>query len=96
MQMIFFPSKDDVDLMAQPKPNDWAFMEQSGEVLKDIPETWSRYPKTENGMKSIIEMEFEEFMQTEAKGLSVKDRSRELVHLASACLYLWRYLNNVE
>lgn len=71
------------------KPADWAFMEQSGNVLDAIPETWKRYPSTKEGMMGVIEMEMEELK----KAANDADRSHELVHLASACLRLWRKIN---
>ena len=96
MRVIYFPKEvpqGTTETIMTAKPVDWEFMRQSSEVLKDIPDTWKRYPETEAGLKNIIEMEFGEFMTTETKGMSKEDRSRELVHLASACLHLWRYLN---
>ena len=74
------------------KPKDWEFMKQSGEVLSDIPDTWKAYPHDTQGMKDIINMEYHEFKKAE----TTKDMSHELVHLASACLYLWRHLNDAE
>lgn len=74
------------------KPADWEFMKQSGEVLADIPDTWKAYPHDTQGMKDIICMEYHEFKKAESE----KDMSHELVHLASACLYLWRHLNDAE
>lgn len=74
------------------RPKDWKFMEQSKEVLADIPDTWKQYPHTKDGLTDIIRMEFDELMKAGDK----KDVCHELVHLASACLYLWRYLNDAE
>lgn len=74
-------------LAAQAKPQDWPFMEQSGKVLENHPATWDAYPDTEEGMIGILKMEYGEF----AKATTVKDRMHELVHVASACLLLWRY-----
>ena len=73
-------------------PKDWAFMEKSGKVLADIPETWKQYPDSEAGMMSVIEMEYNELRQATTD----KAKSHELVHLGSACLRLWRRLNNAE
>lgn len=73
-------------------PKDWAYMEQSGKVLRDIPETWKQYPDSEAGMMSVIEMEYNELRQATTD----KAKSHELVHLGSACLRLWRRLNNAE
>ena len=72
------------------KPKDWKFMEQSGEVLADIPATWMAYKNDVEGMRGIISMEYHEFKKAENE----KEMSHELVHLASACLYLWRHLND--
>lgn len=71
------------------KPADWAFMEQSGKVLSDLPETWRAYAKTFEGRMGIIDMEYRELKEARGK----EDVSRELVHLGSACLHLWRLLN---
>lgn len=73
------------------KPKDWEFMRQSGEVLDNPPETWKAYPDTEAGKVQIIKMEYEELMKTNTP----EDQKHELVHLASACLCLWRKLNNI-
>ena len=75
------------------KPADWPFMEQSGEVLADIPATWKQYPDTIAGRMQIIDMEYCELQNAKAKG---GDVSKELVHLGSAALYLWRMINNVK
>lgn len=74
------------------KPKDWAFMKQSGNVLKNYPATWMSYPNTVEGVRGIINMEYNEYRNAE----SYQDISHELVHLASACLLLWRKLNNAE
>lgn len=74
------------------KPKDWAYMEQSGEVLRNLPETWMQYPDTVPGMMAIIDMEFNELHQATTD----KEKSHELVHLGSACLRLWRRLNHAE
>lgn len=71
------------------KPKDYAFMEQSDKVLKNIPNTWKAYPNSIDGAFKIIEMEYKELMES-------KDKSKELVHLASACLYAWRKINHAE
>ena len=31
------------------KPKDWAYMQKSGEVLRDMPATWKAYPQDEKG-----------------------------------------------
>lgn len=74
------------------KPKDWAFMKQSGNVLKNYPATWMSYPNTIEGARGIIDMEYNEYKNA----VSYQDISHELVHLASACLLLWRKLNNAE
>ena len=74
------------------KPKDWAYMKQSGKTLKDIPDTWKKYPHTLEGLMSIIDMEYLELKQAKTDA----ERSHELVHLGSATLYLWRYLNHAE
>lgn len=71
------------------KPKDYAFMEESEKVLKDRPVTWKVYPDSIEGAKKIIDMEYKELQES-------KDKSHELIHLASACLLLWRKLNNAE
>lgn len=83
--------KEDVrsKVASQAKPEDWPFMEQSGMVLKNHPETWKAYPQTEEGMLGIIKMEYGELM----KAATVEDRMHELIHVASACLLLWRHYN---
>ena len=78
------------------KPKDWAFMQQSGEVLKNLPATWMQYPNTVDGMVKIIEMEYGEAMAAVKDQLGTEAVSHELVHLASACLHLWRRLNHAE
>ena len=78
------------------KPKDWVFMEQSGQVLKNLPATWMQYPNTLEGMTKIIEMEYGEVMAAWKDKLGAEAVSRELVHLASACLHLWRRLNHAE
>ena len=78
------------------KPKDWAFMQQSGEVLKNLPATWMQYPNTPEGMTKIIEMEYGEVMAAWKDKLGTEAVSHELVHLASACLHLWRRLNHAE
>lgn len=65
---------------------DWPFMEQSEKVLTNLPDTWRAYPDNEQGRMSIVNMEYNEFMKSESE----EDKMHELVHLASACLHLWR------
>ena len=71
-------------------------MQQSGEVLKNIPATWMQYPNTVDGMVKIIKMEYGEAMGAVKDQLGTEAVSHELVHLASACLHLWRRLNHAE
>ena len=78
--------------LVQSKPKDWEFMEQSGDVLRNLPETWTAYPDNEGGRRAIIEMEFKEFMNAK----TTEEREHELVHLASACLHLWRMYEHID
>lgn len=71
------------------KPKDWPFMEQSGKILADIPDTWRAYPNTEKGKMDIIVMEYNELRNA----MTDEEKMHELVHVASACLNLWRCLN---
>ena len=82
--------------IAQDKPKDWAFMEQSGETLRHLPPTWMQYPNTQEGIIKIIEMEYGEVMAAWKDKMGTEAVSHELVHLASACLHLWRRLNHAE
>ncbi len=92
MRYVMFTKKARENGTESVKPADWAFMEQSGKVLAAMPETWKKYPPTTEGMMGIIEMEMGELK----KAGNDTDRSHELVHLASAALRMWRYLNHVE
>ena len=74
------------------KPKDWPFMEQSGKVLRDIPATWKQYPHDPDGAMAIIKMEYKELLNADTE----EKKMHELVHLGSACLYLWRMLAHVE
>lgn len=74
------------------KPKDWTYMEQSGKVLRDIPDTWKAYPQDEAGRKAIIKMEYGELMNAKTP----EEISHELVHLGSATLHLWRLINHAE
>lgn len=71
-------------------PKDWAFMEQSGQVLRNLPATWKAYPDTEEGRMGIVKMEYGELL----KAQTTKEKMHELMHLASACLHLWRLYND--
>lgn len=74
------------------KPKDWKFMECSAKVLQNLPNTWKKYPLNEKGRHAIIDMEYNELKNAE----DMDTISQELVHLASACLFLWRKLNHAE
>jgi hypothetical protein len=78
--------------MVQQKPKDWKFMKESADVLRNIPVTWTAYPSDEGGRLDIIQMEFTELMQAKTS----EARKKELVHLASACLHLWRYYEHID
>jgi len=70
------------------KPADWPYMELSGEILKNPPMTWKVYPDTKEGLSSVIDMEYQELKG--AMNRSKDDIMRELVHLGTATLALWR------
>ena len=74
------------------KPKDWAFMEKSSKVLSCLPTTWKQYSQNELGRMKIIEMEFNELKNAP----DLCSQSQKLIHLASACLHLWRYINHAE
>ena len=74
------------------KPKDWAYMKQSGEVLRDMPDTWKAYKQDEKGRMDIIKMEYQELLNAKTD----EEISHELVHLGSATLHLWRLLNDAE
>lgn len=84
MRLLFL---NPTNYIVRKKPDDYAFMEESEEVLKHHPATWNVYPKTFEGAMGIIKMEMAELEKS-------KDKMHELVHLASACLYAWRMLKN--
>ena len=108
MRMFVFPSvaarhekeaekkaMDDVEwesVASKAKPADWDFMKQSGEVLNSVPDTWKKYPETDEGLMNIIIMEFGEL----SKATTKEQKSHELVHLASACLHLWRHYHAIK
>lgn len=77
---------------AMEKPKDWAFMEQSGKVLRDLPSTWKQYANDTEGAMGIIKMEYKEMLNADTD----EAKMHELVHLASACLNLWRKLAHAE
>ena len=78
--------------IVQNKPRDWKFMEQSALTLNTLPETWTAYPDNEGGRMSIIDMEYNELKQAKTK----EQKMHELVHVASACLHLWRLYAGIE
>jgi len=74
------------------KPSDWQYMEQSGEILKNPPKTWSVYPKNIEGLAAVVDMEYQELKGAEASRPK-EEIMRELVHLGTATLALWRLYN---
>ena len=82
--------------IVKPKPKDWKFMDDSAKVLADHPATWKAYPNTIEGAKKIIDMEYGEVCAAVKDSLGDEAVSHELVHLASACLLMWRKLNHAE
>ena len=78
------------------KSKDWAYMEMSGQVLRNPPDTWKVYPDNEEGKKAIIDMEYHELQNAIAINAPKEDVMRELVHLGSATLAMWRVLNAAE
>ena len=77
---------------SKPKPKDWAYMEASSKVLKDLPDTWKAYKQDDAGRMDIIKMEYQELLNAKTD----EEISRELVHLGSAALHYWRLINNAE
>lgn len=92
MRYLILPDTTTSSTETKSKPKDWAYMEQSGKVLKHIPDTWKKYPHDLAGLTAIIDMEYGEFKNARTDA----EKSHELVHLGSATLYLWRYLNHAE
>ena len=74
------------------KPKDWEYMKKSGEVLRDLPDTWKAYAQDEAGRMAIIKMEYAELLNAKTP----EEISHELVHLGSATLHLWRLINHAE
>ena len=87
--LIIYPKKS-TDEYHSDLP-DYPFMKACKEVLANAPDTWKRYTDTPEGKCSIISMEFNELM----KAKDTETKKNELIHLASACLNLWRTLNAV-
>lgn len=88
MRVIIFPSQE----KETTKPKDYKFMEESEQVLNDPPATWMKYPYSEDGLMSIIDMEYNELKEA----TTTEQKKHELIHVASACLHLWRKLSNVD
>ena len=78
--------------IVQNKPRDWKFMEQSALTLNNLPETWTAYSTDEGGRMGIIDMEYGELKNAQTK----EEKVHELVHVASACLHLWRLYAGIE
>ena len=78
--------------LVQQKPRDWKFMEESALTLNSLPETWTAYSSDEGGRMGIIQMEYGELMKAQTK----EEKMHELVHVASACLHLWRLYAGIE
>lgn len=92
--LVIYPAKkseeavDEKKSLPPVKPEDWPYMAQSGEILRYPPQTWKVYPDDKDGGWAIIEMEFHELMNS--KNMTKPDIMRELVHLGTATLALWR------
>ena len=97
--LVIYPAKkseeavDEKKSLPPVKPEDWAYMKMSSEVLKNPPDTWKVYPDTDEGRRAIIDMEYHELKQARAINAPKEDVMRELVHLGSASLHYWRMLN---
>ena len=78
--------------IVQNRPRDWKFMEQSALTLNKLPETWTAYTSDEGGRMGIIDMEYGELKKAQTK----EEKMHELVHVASACLHLWRLYAGIE
>lgn len=75
------------------KNADWDYMRACGEVDKNRPVTWAKYPATITGANDIIKMEFDELMKN-AKDGDLASWKKNLVHLSVATLNGWRILKN--
>lgn len=78
--------------LVQGKPRDWQFMEESRKTLQNLLETWTAYSSDEGGRMGIIDMEYGELKKAQTK----EEKMHELVHVASACLHLWRLYAGIE
>lgn len=102
--LLIYPSKkshEEVekksgDAAPAARPADWPYMELSGQILKNPPETWKVYPKTEDGLFGIIDMEYHELQNAIMENRPKEDIMRELVHLGTATLAMWRHYNAAE
>ena len=66
---------------------DAEFMKMSHKVDENPPETWKKYDvNTDQGMKKIIEMEYQELMNAKNKD----DKITNIYHLSVALLRYWR------
>lgn len=66
---------------------DAEFMKMSHEVDKNPPETWKKYDvNTDQGMKKIIEMEYQELMNAKTHD----EKITNIYHLSVALLRYWR------
>ena len=75
------------------KNADWDYMKACGEVDKNKPATWAKYPATITGANDIIKMEFDELMKNSKDG-DLASWKKNLVHLSVATLNGWRILKN--
>lgn len=66
------------------------FIKKVLEILSSKPKEWEKYSSSEKGINTIITMEYNELMNSN----SLEDKKHSLIHLASACVSLWRKLNN--
>ena len=66
---------------------DAEFMKMSHEVDENPPETWKKYDvNTDQGMKKIIEMEYQELMNAKTHD----EKITNIYHLSVALLRYWR------
>lgn len=86
MRYIFIPIKHTEQ--SSDRPADWPFMEQSGKLLDDLPDTWKAASSDDGGKATIISTEYGEFLNAKTD----MQKMKALVRLASACLFMWRSL----
>ena len=66
---------------------DAEFMKMSHKVDENPPETWKKYDvNTDQGMKKIIEMEYQELMNAKTQD----EKITNIYHLSVALLRYWR------